>query len=53
MDTESVGLVDISAHFLLQWGRGFESLKEIFDPQTFPKTIAVSIKINVVIVNGF
>lgn len=40
MDTETVGLADISAHFLLSWGRGFKNLKEIFDPQTFPKTVA-------------
>lgn len=42
MDTESVGLADISAHFLLNWASGFKNLKEIFDKQTFPLTLAVS-----------
>ena len=43
LDTESVGLADISAHFLLNWALGFKHLKELFDKQAFPNAVAVSI----------
>jgi hypothetical protein len=42
LDTEIIGLADIAAHFHLTWGRAFRTLKDVLDPQAFPKTFAVS-----------
>ncbi|KIP07677.1 hypothetical protein PHLGIDRAFT_29881 [Phlebiopsis gigantea 11061_1 CR5-6] len=40
LDTESIGLADISVQFLLNWALGFKNLKELFDEQTFGFTLA-------------
>ena len=41
LDTESLGLVDIAAHFHLNWARAFRNLKEVLDAKSYPKTFAV------------
>lgn len=39
-DTESPSLADVSLHFIYLWGMYFRGLKDLYDPQTFPKSIA-------------
>ncbi|KAH8106019.1 hypothetical protein BXZ70DRAFT_917812 [Cristinia sonorae] len=40
MDTTSPGLVDISAHVVFRWLGFFKSVREIFDINVFPQSIA-------------
>lgn len=40
LDTESIGLVDISGQLFCSWMRQFKHLREIFSPESFPKTLA-------------
>ncbi|KAJ3559212.1 hypothetical protein NM688_g478 [Phlebia brevispora] len=40
LDTEQPGLADISVNFFFAWLRAFRTVREIYDPKVYPKTIA-------------
>ena len=40
-DTETPSLADVSVHFIFSWVSIFRRVKDLFDPKTFPKSIAV------------
>ncbi|EKM59834.1 uncharacterized protein PHACADRAFT_250570 [Phanerochaete carnosa HHB-10118-sp] len=40
LDTESIGLVDVSAQVFFTWARLFKNLREIFSADAFPQTLA-------------
>lgn len=43
LDTESIGLLDVSAQMFFAWGRSFRVLKELFSAEAYPNTLAVSL----------
>ena len=43
LDTEYPGLGDLSVHFILSWIRYFQNMKDLFEQNNFPNSVAVRI----------